>query len=147
MKMFTKLFGRISTLFFQPRPPPPPTPQPLLLIIITMSNPPSAIIPTPPIIQDSRVFRFFFLFCVLSFFFFFCKNFVFIFNDAIYIFLIYYYEKKIANSKKIKNKELLYINLVNITRFNFWQKRSCMSLSISMENYKCTISLFKDNYF
>ena len=35
------------TLFFQPVQPP------LLLIIITMSNPP--IIPTPPIIRDSRV--------------------------------------------------------------------------------------------
>ena len=40
--MITKLFGRIST----------PS-NPLLLTIVTMSNPP--IIPTPPIIRDSRV--------------------------------------------------------------------------------------------
>ena len=36
----SKLFGRISTLFFQPRPTPLLFQPPLLLIIITMSNPP-----------------------------------------------------------------------------------------------------------
>ena len=52
-KMITKFFGHISTLFFQSRPISPTTPIPLLLIIITMSNP--SIIPTAPIIRDSRV--------------------------------------------------------------------------------------------
>ena len=52
---------------FQPRPttPPPIIPTPLLLICITMSNPP--IIPTTPIIRDSRVnINFFFNFSIYS---------------------------------------------------------------------------------
>ena len=52
MKMITKLFGRISTLFFQPRPTSLLFQPLLLLIVITMPNPP--IIPTRPIIRDSR---------------------------------------------------------------------------------------------
>ena len=47
--MITKLFGRISTLFFQSRPTSPPP------IINNYCNVQPPIIPTPPISRDSRV--------------------------------------------------------------------------------------------
>ena len=59
-KHILSLWASIVSLFFQPHPTPPPPPLPLIIINYYNYYPP--VLPTPPIIRDSRVILFPFLF-------------------------------------------------------------------------------------